>query len=134
MVGVLDLDMLPPAADLIRLPSSGYANLVLSTETCVACPGSSAPEGSSAADEKRRRVFDFVRGALAHSSHDVLGPEGMTLAQAVDCPSAAMRAQVLCSPGCWCQSAIAVQAQMTDMSLIGPRDACRCMMLHWDGN
>lgn len=42
----------------------------------------------------RRKAFRFVQAALQHSAHSVLSQGLLTLAQAVDCPSAAMREQV----------------------------------------
>ena len=105
-------------------------------KTSIACSGKTASEGTSAADEKRKRIFDFVRGALAHSSHDLLGPDGMTLAQAVDCPSAAMRAQVLCPLSCCCQYVAAVQLLMTDVCFTGvfQRQSVCCTVLGQDGS
>lgn len=102
-VGPLRLDRLPLSASFcIRLPYLALSGLwSLTAETHTAFPGKAALEESSAEDEKRRRMFNFVSVALAHSSHDLLGPDGMTLAQAVDCPSAEMRAQVLSPPLCW---------------------------------
>ena len=50
--------------------------------------------GGTKADRRRHQVFGFVQGALAQSAHNLLSAGPMTLAQAVDFPSAAMRAQV----------------------------------------
>ena len=52
--------------------------------------------GEVEAGQARSQVFGFVQGALAHRPHGLLsaGHSSLTLAQAVDGPSAAMRAQV----------------------------------------
>lgn len=47
-----------------------------------------------AKNEQQHQVFQFVQGSLNQSAHSLLSAGNMTLAQAVDSPSAAMRAQV----------------------------------------